>query len=306
MKTSKLRSLFAMGGLAGLATSSFANVVIVPTFDSSINSNANAALMKADINDYIHTINTLLTDNITVNITFRDVTSGLGSSSASTIHVTYSDLRSHMVTDALSVDDATALAHLPIQSNDPVTNGTGGIDITTAQAKALGYSPSATVDCIINLNSSICHLDHGVNHASYDYETVAAHEINEALGIGGWGSNIGFANNIAMLDLFRYDQNGNRTFTTASGQAFFSLDGTTHINEFNQSPNGGDYADWKVHSPEMIQDWAGTQGPGANIDISEIRAFDVSGYNLATVPEPTSMAALAIGGILLARKRRRK
>ena len=305
MNTKSIRTFWALGGFACVASSAVANVVINPTFDSSITSKGNAAQMEADINDYINTIHGLLLDNISVNITFKDVTSGLGASAASTIHVSYSDLRSHMVTDSTSADDSTALAHLPIQANDPVTNGTGGVDITTAQAKALGYTTGASVDCTIFLNSSICHLDHGVNHSSYDYETVAAHEINEALGIGGWGSNIGFASNIAMLDLFRYDQNGNRTFTTTAGQAFFSLDGVTHINEFNQQPNGGDYADWVVHNPEQIQDWAGSFGPGANLDSSEIRAFDVSGYNLNTVPEPTSMIALAIGGAFLARRRRK-
>ena len=306
MKSKTLRLTLASGLLAGAAVPAMANIVITPTFDSTITSNGNSAALMADINNAISVYQNLLTDNITVKIKFVDQNSGLGASSASTIHVTYADLRAHMVTDATSTDDATALAFLPIQANDPVTNANTGVDITTAQSRAMGYVNNPTLDGTIFLNSGTCHLDHGVNHASYDYETVVFHEIDEILGIGGWGSNIGFAPGIACLDLFRYDQNGARTFTTVAGQAFFSLNGTTHIDQFNQAPNGGDYADWIQHGTPEVQDWAGTQGPGSNLGSSEIRALDVSGYNLNTVPEPTSLAALGLGILALCRVRRKK
>ncbi|MBI1335299.1 MAG: NF038122 family metalloprotease [Armatimonadetes bacterium] len=307
MNIKLMRASLMTGVVAGLAVSASANLVINPTFDSSITTNANGAQMMATINQAIAVYQNMILDPITVNIRFVDSGSGLGASSASTIHVTYGDLRSHMVTDATSADDNMALAHLPVQANDPVTNASTGVDITTAQARALGFTTNVSSDCTIWLNSSICHFDHGVNHNSYDYFTVASHEITEALGAGGWGSNIGFAPGIAMLDLFRYDEFGNRTFTTSGAHhAYFSLDGTTHIDEFNQiNYSGGDYADWIVHGTPQIQDWAGTTGPGADMVSSEWRALDVSGYDFTTVPEPGSFLALGLGLAFLSRRRRK-
>jgi hypothetical protein len=307
MKFRHLSTIFVGTLLVGAALPASANLVINATFDSSITSNGNSALMQAAINQSKSAFESKLLDNITVNIRFVDQASGLGASSASTVNVTYQDLRNHMISDQTSADDLAAIAGLPNQVNDPVLNGNLGIDITTAQARALGFNAPSTIDCTIWLNSSICGFNHGGNNAGkYDYMTVASHEIGEALGIGGWGSNIGFSGGCAMLDLFRYDQNGNRTHTTASGQAYFSLDGVTHIDQFNQAPNGGDYADWIVHATPQTQDWAGTAGPGADLGITEIRALDVSGYNLATVPEPTSLVAMGLGLVGLTRIRRRK
>ncbi len=306
----KFRHLsFILSGtfFVGAALPASANIIINASFDSSITGNGNSALIQAAINQSKAAFEAKLLDNITVNITFVDQASGLGASSASTINVTYQDLRNHMITDQNSADDIAAIAGLPNQVNDPVLNGTHGIDITTAQARALGFNAPSSVDCTIWLNSSICGFNHGGNNAGkFDYMTVASHEIGEALGIGGWGSNIGFSPGCAMLDLFRYDQNGLRTHSTVAGQAFFSLDGVTHIDQFNQAPNGGDYADWIVHATPQTQDWAGTAGPGADLGITEFRALDVSGYNLSTVPEPTPVFALGLGFLALCRVRRKK
>lgn len=307
LNTKHMRTGLATGLLVGLAIPASAGLTITPIFDSTITSKANSAAIQATINQAIATFEAKFVDPITVHILFKDSSSGLGSSAASTVHVGYQDLRNHIASDGKSADDAMALLHLPDQANDPVTNDTTGVDITTAQARALGYADTTSVDCTIWLNSGICHLDHGVNHASYDYFTVASHEITEALGAGGWGSNIGFAAGIAMLDLFRYDEFGARTFTTSGAHhAYFSLDGTTHIDEFNQiGYQGGDYADWIIHSTPQVQDWGGTQGPGSDLVSSEIRALDVSGYDLAPVPEPMSLIGLGLGVALVVRRRRK-
>ena len=38
----------------------------------------------------------------------------------------------------------------------------------------------------------------------------------------------------------------------------------------------------------------------------DIKAYDVIGYNVKAVPEPASMIALALGGIAVLTRRRRK
>src|SRR5260370_37070292 len=56
-------------------------LVINPTFDSSITSDPNAATIEATINSAIGTYESTFSDPITVNITFKEVRSGLGASS---------------------------------------------------------------------------------------------------------------------------------------------------------------------------------------------------------------------------------
>ena len=309
MKSQSLRFVLASGLLLGATLPASANLVINASFDSTITTNANSAQMQASINQSKAVFESKLLDNVTVNINFRDQTTGLGASSAAIVNFTYQNLRNQMIIDNTSADDTAAIAGLPNQVNDPVLNGTHGIDITTAQARALGFAAPAAIDCTIWINSGICGFNHGGNNGgAYDYMTVVSHEIGEALGIGGWGSNIGFSPGCAMLDLFRYDEFGVRTYTTSTAHhAYLSLDGTTHIDEFNQfGRTGGDYADWIKHATPQTQDWAGTPGPGANLGISELRALDVSGWNLAAVPEPATFATLGLGLLALCRVRRKK
>ncbi|MBS1717388.1 MAG: PEP-CTERM sorting domain-containing protein [Armatimonadetes bacterium] len=297
-------SLLSLG--AALAR---ANITINPIFDGSITGDAQAAAIEGVINTAIAQYEANLKDNISVSIYFFNMTSGLGQSSTYTINVGYQDLRSHFAADATSGDDTTALAHLPNQVNDPVTGGNGGVDIATAQARAMGYNAPEAIDSYVGLNVSLCNLVHtGGDPTKADLQAVAEHEIDEALGGGGTGSNLGYANNPAMLDLFRYDGNGNRSFNQDPTQhAYFSIDGTNAIDEFNQFGYiGGDYADWIKHTanPE-VQDWRATRGSHPDLGPSEWRMLDVSGYDLAVTPEPTSMAALGLGVAALLRKRRK-
>src|SRR5207244_3642468 len=67
-------------------------------------------------------------------------------------------------------------------------------------------------------------------------QSTAAHEIDETLGIGGWGSSLALSapytgqasptTGIGPLDLFRYSSNGVRSFTLdPAAAAYFSIDG---------------------------------------------------------------------------------
>jgi hypothetical protein len=99
------------------------------------------------------------------------------------------------------------------------------------------------------------------------------------------------------MDLFRYDQNGKRSFTTAStAQAWFSLDGTTRLVRFNQDATG-DFHDW--YSPggqtPRVQDAFATQGATPDPTV-ELIALDVIGYHFLV---PTIAIANAGNGVAI-------
>ena len=80
----------------------------------------------------------------------------------------------------------------------------------------------------------------------YDLQSVAMHEIDEVLGIGGAGSRLPTTNSsLGPLDLFLYSAVGVRSFTTSSSAtAYFSINGGTNdLVNFNQTA-GADYGDW--------------------------------------------------------------
>ena len=124
-----------------------------------------------------------------------------------------------------------------------------------------------------------------IDPSLFDLFAVAAHEIDEVLGL--ISALDGLANDdpaptgdVKVMDLFRYDENGNRSFNIASSsQAYFSLDGQTQLVRFNQDARG-DFHDW--YSPggqtPRIQDAFAT--PGATPDPTvELVALDVIGYH---------------------------
>ena len=103
--------------------------------------------------------------------------------------------------------------------------------------------------------------------------------MDEALGTP---SGFSFGGTPWSADMFRYDQNGSRTYTTdTSGHAYLSLDGTTDIVEYNQfgRNNGGDWGDWIDQRPPQVQDWVGDPGVSIDMGNSELTLLDVVGYD---------------------------
>jgi hypothetical protein len=290
---------------------------IIPTYDSSITSDTNAAAIETTIQDAINyyqaTFTTHTAAPIDVHITFSDINTGLGESSTFFGTVSYSSFLAAL-TAASSGDttDTTALAHLPAGPLNPVT-GTTDIFVKTAELRALGFAAALPMDGSIGLRTSIT----DVNGGPYSLLAVVEHEVDEVLGLGS--ALPGFTTAPFPEDLFRYDGSGNRSFTTNhAAHAYFSLDGTTQIAQFDNQNDGGDFGDWQSNPlpggvGPKVQDAFATPGVTptlANDGGAEVTALDAIGYNLGgqgTVPEPATLTIFGIGlaGMVVCRHRRR-
>lgn len=279
-----------------------AGIIIDATFDSTIVSDPNAAQIELGIDDAIAVLEHDIENPITVEITFSQITYGLGESYASDTTIPYSQYLYDLQNDqTLSANDNTAIASLlnaGSTNNDPVVGKTG-ITINTALYKAFGGSLPGS-DGNVDLNFSIMNLSRTgpQNTNDYDLQAIATHEMDEVLGIGGTGTSLpDTSDNIAPLDLFRYSSNGVRSFTAdTDAKSYFSIDGgKTMLVGFNQTGRGSDYGDWAASATPQVQDAYGTPGVDINLGTNELTALDVIGYNLATVPEPSEFLLLGIG-----------
>ena len=274
------------------AVPAHANLVIVPTWDSTITSDPNAATIENTITNLIAVYEASFSDPITVTITFAEMTSGLGqSSSYYNQSIPYSAVRAALVANATTANDKLALAHLPNTATNPV-NGSTTMELTLPNGRALNIAGSSTppgqTDSTISLYTSIMNLTRtSINNSKYDLYAVAAHEINEVLGLSSALDNLNNGDSaptgdVDSLDLFRYDQNNKRSFnTTLSSSAYFSLDGTNKLVQYNQHA-GGDFHDWYSYSsggvPPRVQDAYATAGATPNLAV-EMIALDVIGFH---------------------------
>ncbi len=284
-----------------------AGLIINPIYDSTITSDPNSATIQNTINTAVQQYEGLFSDPITVNILFSKTNTGLGQSFTFLSGVSYSTFLTALTSDSKTTNDAVALANLPVSANNPV-NGNASMFLTLANLRALGLSgtSSTNYDSHIFLNLSIINLSRSsIDPSKYDLMAVAQHEIDEALGLGS--SLNGLANGspaptgpVHVMDLFRYDQNGARSFNTSStAQAYFSMDGVTDLARFNQTQNG-DFQDW--YSPggqtPRVQDAFGTPGATPNLGV-ELIALDAIGYNLVSaVPVPRIINASKSGNTI--------
>jgi hypothetical protein len=284
-----------------------ANLIINPTFASSITSDANAGQIEAKINTAIGIYEQLFSDPITVDITFEEG-GGLGASHFSLYQFSYSSFYSALKNDAKTADDNTAVARLTVDgtgSNNPVT-GSDTVLLKPATAHALGLSCEsqgcgAHQGGVITLNTAITNPGSPNSTLSYNLLPVIEHEIDEILGLGST-LGLGVGTDPSPEDFFRFDSAGARSFTTSSSAvSYFSLDGTTDLDQFNQS-SSADYGDWQSNPipagvAAQVQDAFATAGANPQLRV-ELQALDAIGYDFVA-PEPGTLL-LAVGGLLAA------
>jgi internalin A len=293
------RSCLLAGGLA-LGPFAQAGLVITPTFDGSITNDPNAATIISTINDTIRLYETRFGDPIQVRIKFEKMTTGLGHSQWWFISIPYSQYRSALVADARTTNDAIALAHLPAGSINPVTPSSN-VSVKSANLRAIGLPGTSGLpggyDGVIGLNLSLMNVSRStIDPFKFDLVAVAAHEIDEVLGLASALPSPSF-NSPLPEDLFRFDSSGRRSFTTSGDDAYFSIDGgETFLARFNQT-SGGDYGDWwsiGLHEPQ-VQDAFLARGATPDLE-TELTALDVIGYDLlpheGLVPDPGLNAAI--------------
>jgi hypothetical protein len=309
-----------------------ANLIITPTFDSSITTDTNAAAIEDTINSAIGVFESTYSNPIDVLIYFQEG-GGLGTSNFETSTISYSGFYNALITQNANF---AAIAGLNAQGGNstanPVTH-TSDIDIKSANARALGINISpgcvpgpptdksglptecasgggaSAVDGIISLNTGITYPPKANDGNNYGLMSVVEHEIDEILGLGSSLANINAktgtvtSRNPSPEDLFRYGVNGSRIFSVncaKQAQAFFSYDGTTDLAEFNNQCNNADFADWVTGTSAQVQDAFADPGAQPAYGPNEIAALTAIGYTLAA-PEPstwillpTALAALAL------------
>jgi hypothetical protein len=271
-----------------------AGLTIIPIFNVNID-----AATQTVINNAIAFYQNTFTDNITVNIEFHDMSTGLGHSTFFIFTIPYMSYRTALGANGTSADDATALANTPSGSTNPVT-GSSNIQVKSPNGRAIGINtpeqsfnvsgspcPTFTGSGCIGLNVTLAN-SHGVLTAAVE------HEIDELLGLGSALHGTTTPADPWTEDLFRWASPGVRSFAantsttnpcTSTPMSFFSIDGgTTNLNDFNNCSNGGDYGDWITHTPSQVQDafTNGSGSPSLSVTSPEVRALDVIGYTIAS------------------------
>jgi hypothetical protein len=296
-------------------------LVILPTFDSSITSLPDASAVEASIGTDINTIDSDITANnpVTVTIDFKAVSTGLAASLTPPADLPYSTylaaLQANPVKTALNV---SALANMPAGPGTGI-NGATQVLLTAANLAAIGQTSMASslvagnggFNSVISLNFSIMNDSRpDADHTKYDLQSIAAHEINEVLGIGGNATTLyqpgptppaTLPMDVGPLDFFRFSANGVLSFTyNANGTAYFSIDGglTSLVNFNQQGMNGADFGDWgnnnvpqtrQGNTPPQAQDAFGTPGAEVNLGVNEMIALNVVGWTLSAPAQPPTL-----------------
>lgn len=329
----------AFGGLGLMVAPSSGNFQIVLNPNASLAGNAPAlaAFQRAAA-----TWESIISNPIVVNLDVGlEVLAAnvLGSASAVILEAGYDTFRNQMVASASSEADDGIVAALPTFAQSSFSLPAGfsiGTKLlaTKANLKAMGLTgldnQFGSNDATIRFNSNFA-FDYdnsdGVSSGFFDFESVALHEIGHAL---GFISSVDEVDQLVnqnltgevspfVLDLFRFadgEQPGDAAAFTAATRSLSSntaavysdtdLVGAMSTGAF--TGDGRQASHWKDN--DLTGVLIGTMDPTLapqqilGLSLLDLRAFDLIGYDIAFVPEPSSLA-LVLAGLLLCYRRRR-
>src|SRR3954447_1750071 len=323
---------------AGMAQPAAA-LVINPVFDSSITSLTNASTIETAFNTVAHDYASQFTNNAQINVKvswgsvggYALPSNAVGASVSSLYgYFTYSQVKSYLTSTSQSNPADTSLARAVANLPATAPAGVSKYVIPSSEAKVLGViSPTQTsIDGSIGFAGSTSGYDfdptNGVTAGTYDFQAVAAHELDEVLGrISGLYNTAPTYRTV--FDLFRYKSPGVLSFSYSEA-AYFSINGgLTNLGKFNNT-GSGDRSDWlTLWNSVDIQDAFISTGQRKNLTAVDLTGLDVLGYDgtnlgntawnlpqtiafrlVESVPEPGSLILLAsmlglLGAIMLRR-----
>lgn len=220
------------------------------TFTANVSS-----AMQAAVNAAVQYYDSLITNNITLNIKFdfASLSGGVAQSSFGVITsskgaaISYSQYRAALLNVASTATTKAAANALPTTDPLAASFGNSNVGMTVAQAKLLGFHSSTTnSDGTVTLGSSINWDFSPTNRAvpgQIDAVGAIEHEISEILGRdAGSDGSLGLGTTPMPLDFFRYSSAGAVDTSASYSGAYFSLDGQTLLQAMGEK--GADLADW--------------------------------------------------------------
>ncbi len=307
-------------------------LLIVPTFDASILTNANSSAYQVAINTAITAIDRLYGDSGTVNVLFKYDASVLGGSLSGEKFIAYPTYTGLLAADAAAHPGNSVLA-TAVSNIQQHPGNTGDYVLATTALQRVALRVSSATPCynsagtfnncgaggvydgIILLGDFTQPTFPGKNLQGV---SVVEHELDEVLGGGGSGTTIGenlSANlwpstplncsltAIGPIDLYRYQSStgdcGGITTTPSrttdpAAIACYSIDGGhTALVQLNQNHNGNaDYGDFAT-TPFIQDAFYPSGGTDPYSTLSPEYTMMLSiGYD-AFVPEPSSLTLLA-------------